>query len=533
MTSRQKLLLSYIALIAIFSGLSLYVTFALQKQGQQTIYAFSQPLNAVNSSRAASETFKQASRFAEDVLAFKFPRESQTVTARFNQLQTSFIEQITHAKENSLTETAMAESSDILSLGETWFAQISAHVTGQNQQQLVDLRLLNANGQAIQERLAALAHDTQKSAKLMAEQVTEDVDGQMITVFTLLVIISSVSFLSVFFLTTNLLKPLFQLRSAVIELSRGDGDLTRRLTIERQDEVGKLSTEFNHFIEKIHQSVSNIARSVSNTHEQLNEFSAISVQTQQGTAQQKSEIESISSAMTQVVDSVASVSASTNQAEQQVDNIFQDTKSGVELVQDTRRDMANLTDKVEQASEVIFTLSNSSTEIGSVLEVIETIAEQTNLLALNAAIEAARAGDAGRGFSVVADEVRNLAMKTQESTLNIQNTIAKIQQQADEAKVMMEQGRAEARACSTKNQTLAESLEQILSSVDDIRQTSMAINEHTKQQDQAINHVNEYLNSIVNIADQTAQGSEQLQQNSQAVVASMHEVENTVAEFRV
>ena len=118
MTSRQKLLLSYIVLIAIFSGLSLYVTFALQKQGQQTIYAFNQPLNAVNSSRAASETFKQASRFADDVLAFKFPRESQTVTARFNELKTSFIEQITHAKENSLTETAMAESSDILSLGQ-------------------------------------------------------------------------------------------------------------------------------------------------------------------------------------------------------------------------------------------------------------------------------------------------------------------------------------------------------------------------------------------------------------------------------
>ncbi|ALO42649.1 methyl-accepting chemotaxis protein [Pseudoalteromonas phenolica] len=533
MTIRHKLLASFITLLVVFSALCLYLTYALHKQGEQTIFAFNQPLNAVNSSSAAANIFRQASNFSADVLAFKTPRNSEQVAAEFAHFQSEFESHLSQAKASSLTESAMELSSEILTLSEQWFAQTKHHLSGGAQSALLDLRVLNSLETDIQTRLTKLANETQASAQQLAEQVTSDIDAQMLSVFILLSVIALVAIVSVFFLTSGLLKPLLNLKDAVVELARGDGDLTRRLTIQRQDEVGQLSSEFNLFIEKVHQSVLAISESVSQTQQKVHEFSAISQQTQEGTSEQKNKIESISTAMEQVILSVSSVSDSSQQAQQQAGNIYQDTEQGVCLINQTHQDMLGLANKVEQASDVIFELSHSSSEIGSVLEVIETIAEQTNLLALNAAIEAARAGEAGRGFSVVADEVRNLAMKTQESTLNIQKTVSKIQQQAAMAKDMMEQGREEARVCADKNQQLAVALEQILNRAGDIKSTSDVVSEHTKQQDKAINHVNQFLSSIVNIADDTAQGSLHLQNNSSEVIASMLRVEAKVGEFKL
>lgn len=521
------------ALICVFSTLSIYLTLALNNQGQQTIYAFNQPLTAVNSSGRADETFSQASYFSKEVLSFSLPRDRKIIAQEFKQLNDEFIKHLNLAKQNSLTDESQQESEDILKLGAMWFKQIGEHLTSNQQTKLIDLRILNANETLIHAKLKNLADTTLTSAQIMAKQVTEDINQQRTYVFALLAIIAVLAILAAFFLATNLIKPLNTLKLAVIELSRGDGDLTRRLNIDNQDELGQLSQEFNHFIEKVHQSVSNIARSVNDSHGNLAEFSVISEQTQQDITQQKAEIDSISLSMAEVVNSVESVSESAIQAEQQANNIYQETKSSVDLVQLTSTDMVNLTQKVEKASEVIFMLSNSGSAIGSVLDVIETIADQTNLLALNAAIEAARAGDAGRGFSVVADEVRTLAMKTQESTHNIHKTIKSIQQQAEDAKNIMEQGRDEARACSSKNQELAFALSQILLSIENVNSTNASVTEHTKQQDKAINQVNDYLQNIVSIADRTAQGSNKLQLNSKAVVVSMQDVETSVADFKL
>ncbi len=237
--------------------------------------------------------------------------------------------------------------------------------------------------------------------------------------------------------------------------------------------------------------------------------------------------------MVGVLDSVSSVIETTVQAETQAKSIYEETKNSVLLINTVNHDMETLSNQVEEASEVINSLSQSSHDIGSVLDVIESIADQTNLLALNAAIEAARAGDAGRGFSVVADEVRNLAMKTQESTLNIQNTVTKIQQQAVAAKDMMRKGCEGVKECSNKNNELAEALSLVLLSVEEIRLTSTVVTGHTQQQNKAINEVNKYLKSIITIADVTAQGSDELQINSQAVMLSMLSVEENMSDFKL
>ena len=501
MTIKQKLLFSFILLVSVFSAVSLYLTFALKAQGEQTIYAFNQPLEAVNDSRAAAETFRMATNFADEVLAFTYPQDSSQVSQQFAEFEQNFEQQIQSAKNNKLTSDATEQTTAIMENGLDWFSKVSAHLAGSSKNNLVDLRILKRQGDDIQHQLVTLAQNTRDTARRMAEEVTADIQKQMAAVFSLLAIIAIGSIVAVFFLTSNLLKPIKGLKEAVVELSRGDGDLTRRLDVSRNDEIGQLSNEFNQFIEKVHHTVDEIAGSVNESTAHIAQFSEISEQTQKGTAQQKTEIESISSAMEQVVLSVASVNESTNQAEGQANSIYDDTQSGVELVRTSFDEMTHLNTLIDQTSHAINELSQSCNEIGSVLDVIESITEQTNLLALNAAIEAARAGEAGRGFSVVADEVRSLAMKTQESTLNIQATITQVQQQAVDAKELMDKGQAGARSCADNNHELSNALEQILASASQIRETNQLVVDHTQQQDSAITHMNESLRSIVSIAD--------------------------------
>lgn len=533
MTIKQKLLASFVSLIIIFSGLSIYLTYALNKQGELTVFAFNTPLAAVNNSRAAAETFRLSSLYAKEVLAFEYPRERSQIAIKFEQLESSFNTHLKMVLGNSLTQDSKLKAQEIKKSSSNWFSQIEKHLLGNNQQSLTDLRHINALGNDIQQKLIKLANDTQQQAQQLSVDVENQVKNQKLIVLILLASIAFVSLVIVIILTSNLLRPIESLKQAVVELSRGDGDLTRRLEVKRADEVGQLSTEFNQFIDKVHLSVKQIASSVSDSSQKLAEFSTISEQTKQGTSEQKDVIANISTAMEQVVISVSSVNDSTEQAELQANNIYSETENGVKLVKKSYSEMSSLNSLIDDASNAIFELSNSCNEIGTVLEIIENIAEQTNLLALNAAIEAARAGDAGRGFSVVADEVRNLAMKTQESTLNIQNTIVKVQQQAVDAKTLMETGQAGAKTCAENNKELGTALEQILTSANEIRQTNVMVVNQTKQQNNAVTHTNEFLKNIVNIADASARGSSQLQENSELAINSMRDVEATVANFKI
>ena len=533
MTIRHKLLASFIFIIVVFSLLSVYLTLALKKQGDMTIYAFNTPLSAVNNSRAAAETFRLSSTYVNEVLAFEYPRDSQETARKFDQLKESFNTHLLLVEQNSLTDDGANKSKEIFNNANIWFAEVNKHILGKNHQSLMDLRHVTSLNNQIQQQLISLANETEQLAQQLSINVENEIQQQQSIIYILLATIAFVAFIAVFFLTSSLLKPIQLLKTAVIELSRGDGDLTRRLTVNRSDEIGQLSHEFNQFIEKVHYSVKNIAQSVNDSNIQLAEFSSISEKTQQGTAEQKAVISNISTAMEQVIVSVSSVNESTKQAQVQANNIYSETENGVELVRKSTTEMANLNELIDDASTSIFELSKSCNDIGTVLEIIESIAEQTNLLALNAAIEAARAGDAGRGFSVVADEVRSLAMKTQESTLNIQNTIVKVQQQANEAKALMETGLTGAKSCAQNNQELSTAFEQILGSAKEIRQTNLTVSEQTDQQSQAVSHTNEFLTNIVSIADETAKGSDQLQENSALAIQSMTEVNATVANFRI
>jgi len=230
-----------------------------------------------------------------------------------------------------------------------------------------------------------------------------------------------------------LMQPLHVMTRAMQDIADGEGDLTRRLNIHNQDEFGILGTAFNRFVERIHGSI----REVSSATEHVNEVAlrvvSASNSSMLNSDEQASRTNSVAAAINQLGAAAQEIARNAAQASQQASDARNLAEDGQQVVDRSIQAMNQLSDMISTSSSNIETLNSKTVNIGQILEVITSISQQTNLLALNAAIEAARAGEAGRGFAVVADEVRNLAHRTQESAQQVQGMIEELQVGARES----------------------------------------------------------------------------------------------------
>ena len=303
------------------------------------------------------------------------------------------------------------------------------------------------------------------------------------------------------------------------DVSTGDGDLRRRIDVRGNDGIDVLGKIFNAFIEKLQSIIGQVINDSSSLVSIAGHLQHISTSSSNSALQQQGQIEQVATAMNEMTATVAEVAANARSAAEAAQQADLDVNSGKQVVLQTVNSINRLAGEVESANKVIRTLQTDSEEIGSVLDVIRGIAEQTNLLALNAAIEAARAGEQGRGFAVVADEVRTLASRTQQSTEEIQKMIERLQSGANDAVQVMEKSHSQAKNSVENASETGLALEKITAAVTTINEMNIQISNAAEQQtsvareiDVSLNQINQASHESVSNAGEASQESETLNQ---------------------
>ncbi|MES9941995.1 MAG: methyl-accepting chemotaxis protein [Candidatus Thiodiazotropha sp. 6PLUC2] len=357
---------------------------------------------------------------------------------------------------------------------------------------------LNVDLQAIQTNLADLAGELQTSIDHTSESLTENTQFVFDLVIILLIIGLIVGFAISWFIANSISIPITKATNTMQNIADGDGNLMNTLDQSGNDELAMLAESFNVFVSKIRDLIRQTAHSTESVINAVAQTSESSSQIINGIHNQERQIEQVTTAMNQMTSCISDVAKNATIAEEAAKTANEETHSGCSIVRQTSDAIEELASEVKNAEHSIKRVEQESLHIGSVLDVIKSIAEQTNLLALNAAIEAARAGEQGRGFAVVADEVRSLATRTHESTGEIQSMIQSLQNGTQEAVAVMTSGRAKVEANVKLTGEALNSLNTINRAVNTINQMNTQIATAAEQQCTVAEEINNNISNINN-----------------------------------
>jgi len=341
--------------------------------------------------------------------------------------------------------------------------------------------------------------------------------SRMVVIAFLVVLISLVI---VIMIAQSIIKPLGTTARALQEIAEGDGDLTTRLSVGGDDEITDFRRNFNAFVVKIHDLVKDVKSGVEELTQATGSLGANSTRSIECVSRQKEDTELVASAAQEMYQVSVNMAENATNAADQAQHGNQRTLAGQEVLSSSISDIEQLATQIASSVEVINRVAESTDEIGSVIEVIRGIAEQTNLLALNAAIEAARAGEQGRGFAVVADEVRTLAGRTQQSTEEINDMISKLQVGAKEAVSAIEGSQKYTNSTAAKASEAGDALAEIAQVVDAILSVNTQIASAIEEQSSVAQEIE---GSITNIAD-TAGSSEKIVYETDEAAKSMRDL---------
>jgi methyl-accepting chemotaxis protein len=311
------------------------------------------------------------------------------------------------------------------------------------------------------------------------------------------------------------------------------GDMTVTFVAHSRDELGDLGQVFNGTVAKIHDLIERVGHTVSQVELQAGQVEAVSAQSNQAVSGQRSQIEQVATAMNQMSSTAQEVARSAAAAVSSARSVNDETVSGRGLVQSQQGSIVRLASEIDESVRVINQLATDSQAISRVLDVIKSIAEQTNLLALNAAIEAARAGEQGRGFAVVADEVRTLARRTQHSTEEIEQMISRLHSGVEAAVKAMGSSHEMASGTVGQSEKVQKALENILGAVGMIVDQNQQIAAAVEQQTAVAHDIDQNIVAINRAGEHAAQGAQQTEAASRQLSVQVVELKQLIGAFRV
>ena len=335
-----------------------------------------------------------------------------------------------------------------------------------------------------------------------------------------------------FLIAQSILQPLSDTNTMMQQIAVGDGDLSRRLNTDGRDDIAELASYFNQFIDNLANMVGSIRLGVERNLKSGNLLPEVVDEIRRSSAEQNDQMQLIASSIEQMLASSREIALITADASTDAGEVDTQAKNGERIVSETVSAIETLAKDLAQGQEITTTLQKGSTSIGSVLDVIRGIADQTNLLALNAAIEAARAGEQGRGFAVVADEVRTLASRTQVSTNEIQQMIEQLQAGATQAVEAMEACKSQSDDLVGTSMQANESLSSILDMTSRISDKNHQIATAAEEQNVTLAEVSQWCNRASALSTSVSQEVEKTVETADVITDVARGLEDTVSGFK-
>jgi methyl-accepting chemotaxis protein len=336
-----------------------------------------------------------------------------------------------------------------------------------------------------------------------------------------------------YWLTVSITGSIRKVSDSLKAIAQGDGDLTIRIDYVNKDEVGDLVHWFNQFLDKLHRSISETINSIDSLSQASTQLATSSCTSKSRIQEQSQSIDQVSRSMNEMFETVRHIADYASNASAEASSANSEAETGTVVVKKTIEAIHELADEVKTASKVIDELDAHTSNVGLILDTIRSIADQTNLLALNAAIEAARAGEQGRGFAVVADEVRTLASRTQDSTQEIQQVLEELQRASRGAVEAMQRGMSKADMGVEQSSSAGDSLTSISVKVEAINVVNEQIASATEEQAQTSKLIHGYIDETHSIATQVSEDTEVLDEITQAIEAATQKLRQATNQFSV
>ncbi|MEE9338898.1 MAG: methyl-accepting chemotaxis protein [Methylococcaceae bacterium] len=406
--------------------------------------------------------------------------------------------------------------------------------------QISDLKQQEQLSQTASNHAIALNNtvETLSNAVLHGRDIISDQSRQQMETSYLLVIVITVSVFIILIGTTlftmrSINKPLNDLSNAIYEIAQGSGDLTQRIEKGNICELASIAEGFNTFAEKISVLIRQMDEASGNLFVSSRTLDDISNKTRNQVLKQQQETSNVAIAIKEMSQVAENIATNAENARSSSLVVREESESSNKIVKEVASDISNLSIHIDQAYQTIMKLEQFSVSIVTVMDVIKGIAEQTNLLALNAAIEAARAGEQGRGFAVVADEVRSLASRTQESTIEIEVMIKQLQEGVKNAVSSIEEGHSRANNSVDQANIATDSISKIIESIGLIYEMNASIATDAEQQSTVSQEINANVEEIKSISDQTSQGTDKIAHSGHDLAELSTHIQHLMTQFKV